>query len=71
MAKGEQRTASLTLRVPVGTVERADRLVEWAATQPDLAPTGRGTRTDVLRAALVLGLEALARRERRGREGGE
>lgn len=57
----------VTIRVPGVVVEKADALTEWAARQPDVSPTGRGTRTDVLRAALVAGLESLARRERRDR----
>jgi len=58
MGKG----GATSLKLAPALLERAEALVEWVATQPDLAPTGRGTRADVLRAAVALGLAELDRR---------
>ena len=44
-------------------LERADALVEWAAAQPELAPTGNASRSTVLREAIRRGLASLERQQ--------
>ena len=61
------KSVPVTIRIPIAMAEKADGLLPWAATQPDVSPTGNATRTELLRVAMHLGLESLTRRERRGR----
>jgi hypothetical protein len=67
MTKNTTNTVAVSIRIPRSLAERADGLLEWAASQPDVSPTGNANRTELLRVAMVLGVEALARRERRSR----
>jgi hypothetical protein len=71
MAKRTTNTVAVNIRIPVALAEKADRLLPWAATQPDVSPTGHATRTELLRVAMVLGMDALVRRERRSRGEGD
>ena len=61
---GEQKT--LTVRVATATVDRVDALVPWIAGQAELSPTGVASRADVLRRAMLLGIEQLERQAKKG-----
>lgn len=54
-----------TLRISEDLLSRADELVSWASTRPDLAPTGNATRATIMRAAILRGLESLERERKR------
>lgn len=71
--KAARHAGSMTvsLRIPITAAERAESMVEWASTQRDVASTGHATRADVLRAALLVGLDTLSRRQARHADGGE
>lgn len=47
------------VRLPVNLVNRVDRLLPTAAAAPELAMAGRVTRSDVLRLAILRGLDVL------------
>jgi hypothetical protein len=53
--------STMTLKVPVSTVERCAALVRWAARKPAYAPTGHISRAGLIRLALVKGLDVLER----------
>lgn len=53
--------STMTLKVPVSTVERCMALVRWAARKPAYAPTGHISRAGLIRLALVKGLDVLER----------
>jgi hypothetical protein len=57
--------ATMTLKVPVSTVERCAALVRWVARKPAYAPTGHISRAGVVRLALAKGLEVLEREAER------
>lgn len=52
-------------------LERADALVEWATTQPELAPTGYASRSAVIREAIRRGLDSLERQRARDEKAGQ
>jgi hypothetical protein len=53
--------ATMTLKVPVSTVERCAALIRWAARKPAYAPAGHISRAGVVRLALIKGLDVLER----------
>jgi hypothetical protein len=46
-------------------LERVEELREWVESNPALSPSGSASRSDVLRVALVRGLEQLERERRK------
>lgn len=58
----DRRRVALTLKTTAAVVRRLDALLAWAESQPEIVATGAATRTDVHRAALAAGLDALERR---------
>jgi hypothetical protein len=52
----------VSMRLHVTTRDRLDALVPVFARDPALSPTGKADRSDVIRAALEAGLQALERR---------
>jgi len=54
----------VSMRLHVATRERLDALVPVFAADSALSPTGRADRSDVIRAALEAGLQALERKHR-------
>ncbi len=54
----------LSIRLSRLIVERLDDLVPWLEDRPDLVPTGHAKRADVIRLALLRGLDALDRERR-------
>lgn len=54
----------VSMRLHVATRDRLDALVPVFAADPTLCPTGKADRSDVIRAALEAGLQALERKYR-------
>lgn len=54
----------VSMRLHIATRDRLDALVPVFAADPALCPTGRADRSDVIRAALEAGLQALERKHR-------
>jgi hypothetical protein len=54
----------VSMRLHVATRDRLDALVPVFAADSALSPTGKADRSDVIRAALEVGLQALERKHR-------
>jgi len=54
----------VSMRLHIATRDRLDALVPVFAADPALCPTGKADRSDVIRAALEAGLQALERKHR-------
>lgn len=52
-------TVTTSLRLPVELLDRADALVPFVATWPELGAHGKVSRSTVIRVALMRGLAAL------------
>ena len=58
-----------SIRINRGVIERLDALLDPLARDPELGKRGRLSRSDLIREALVRGVEALERRARKVEEG--
>ena len=58
-----------SIRINRAVIERLDALLEPLARDPELGKRGRLSRSDVIREALVRGVEVLERRARKVEEG--
>jgi hypothetical protein len=60
--RATDRSRHLSVQAPQSVVGRLDALLSWASQQPDICPTGHTKRSELHRAALLLGLLALEAR---------
>ena len=60
--RATDRSRTLSVQAPQSVVGRLDALLAWASQQPDVCPTGHTKRSELHRAALLLGLLALEAR---------
>ena len=67
-AVNDQQQAT-SIRINRAVIERLDALLEPLARDPELGKRGRLSRSDVIREALVRGVEVLERRARKVEEG--
>lgn len=62
--EADSYSVHVSMRLHVATRDRLDALVPVFAADPALCPTGKADRSDVIRAALEAGLQALERKHR-------
>ena len=62
--EADSYSVHVSMRLHIATRDRLDALVPVFAADPALCPTGKADRSDVIRAALEAGLQALERKHR-------